>query len=171
MLSQFKLAVLPHLDAAYNLARWLSGRDHDAQDIVQESYLRAWRAFPRFRGGDSRSWLLTIVRNTCRTMHRKNQRADDFSVLDDEDPIPAGEAWDPQAILAASVEVDAVRAAVGALPPEFKEVLVLRELEGLSYKQVAQVLKLPLGTVMSRLARGRARLHDLLLARMAEEAS
>jgi len=170
-LAQFKQTVLPHLDAAYNLARWLLRSGHDAEDAVQESYLRAWKAFAQFRGDDSRAWLLAIVRNTCHSLGRKNKRNDTQSADDIDDVSLSSEQWDPRALLDRKIDAADLRLAIDSLPDEFREVLVLRELEELSYKQISAVLKAPLGTVMSRLARGRARLAELLLARMAEEAS
>jgi RNA polymerase sigma-70 factor, ECF subfamily len=170
-LAQFKQTVLPHLDAAYNLARWLMRSGHDAEDAVQESYLRAWRAFGQFRGEDSRAWLLAIVRNTCHSLGRKNKRNDMQPAPESIEASLASEDWDPRELLDRKIEAAELRRAIDSLPQEFREVLVLRELEELSYKQIAAVLKAPLGTVMSRLARGRARLAELLLAQMAEEAS
>jgi len=168
---EFERLVLPHLDAAYNLARWLLRSGHDAEDAVQESYLRAWKAFAQFRGDDSRAWLLAIVRNTCHSLGRKNKRNDTQSADDIDDVSLSSEQWDPRALLDRKIDAADLRLAIDSLPDEFREVLVLRELEELSYKQISAVLKAPLGTVMSRLARGRARLAELLLARMAEEAS
>ena len=170
-LAQFKQTVLPHLDAAYNLARWLLRSGHDAEDAVQESYLRAWRAFDQFRGDDSRAWLLAIVRNTCHSLGRRNKRNDMLPAEEIDDVSIASEQWDPRALLDRKIDAAELRQAIDSLSDEFREVLVLRELEELSYKQISSVLKAPLGTVMSRLARGRARLQELLLARQAEEAS
>ena len=170
-LAEFKQMVLPHLDAAYNLARWLLRSGHDAEDAVQESYLRAWKAFAQFRGEDSRAWLLAIVRNTCHSLGRKNKRQDMQTIEEFDDAPLAGETWDPRALLDRKIDAAELREAIDSLPDEFREVLVLRELEELSYKQIATVLKVPLGTVMSRLARGRAKLQEILLAKMAGEAS
>ena len=163
--SQFESLVLPHLDAAYNLARWLAGNDHDAADIVQEASLRAFRFVAGFRGGNSRSWLLTIVRNTAYTWLKKNHAPSVILVTDEE----LTEMEDPTAITAdaallknASAEV--LRAALEALPVEYREALVLRELEGLAYKEIAGVAGVPIGTVMSRLARARKHLQDTLTA-------
>ena len=169
-LEQFKAAVLPHLDAAYNLARWLTRHEHDAQDIVQDAYLRAWKAFGEFHGGDSRAWLLTIVRNACYTWHRSNRRHEAEPLPEEDDSIVGSDTWDPAEILLQRVDAQVVRQAIDQMPPEFREVLVLRELEGLSYKQVAAVIGAPIGTVMSRLARARGRLQELLLECMPEEA-
>lgn len=148
---------LPHLDSAYNLARWLARDDHDAQDIVQEAYLRAFRSFGGFRGDNARPWLLAIVRNTCYTWLKQHRRAEVEVPYDDE--IHGGEdsALDvnPEAILARLDDVRLVDAALKRLPVGYREVVVLRDIEDLSYKEIALVAGLPIGTVMSRLARGR----------------
>jgi RNA polymerase sigma-70 factor (ECF subfamily) len=166
----FEQVVLPHLDAAYNLARWLTRREHDAEDVVQESYLRAFNAFGQFHGGDARCWLLTIVRNTCCTwLTRNHERAPAASFDGDLHDVASG-APDPHDLLQRHVDRDAVRRAVEELPVEFREVLVLREFEGLSYQEIASVARLPIGTVMSRLARARRRLGEALGALAQEEA-
>ena len=161
--ARFESAVLPHLDAAYNLARWLSGNDHDASDIVQEASLRAFRFIAGFRGGNSRSWLLTIVRNTAYTWLKKNHSATVLNVTDEElteMEDPAAPAADVVLLQNANAEV--LRAAIAALPLEYREALVLRELEGLAYKEIAGVAGVPIGTVMSRLARARKQLQESL---------
>ena len=157
----FEGVMLPHLDSAHNLARWLTGNDQDAQDIVQEAYLRAYRFFSGFRGGDARAWLLTIVRNTTFTWLRKNRPAA-VTEFDEASHSLDEVAPDPPTILIQNATIDSVRAAITALPTEFREVLILRELEGLSYKQIAEVAELPIGTVMSRLARARGLLQQRL---------
>ena len=162
--AQFEQVVMPHLDAAYNLARWLAGNDHDAEDIAQEACLRAFRFLGGFRGGNSRSWLLTIVRNTAYTWLKQN-RPQSVVSLGDEELI---ELEDPAAALPHSnmlhhADRDVLHAALEALPAEFREVLVLRELEGLSYKEIADVADAPIGTVMSRLARARKQLQEYLV--------
>jgi RNA polymerase sigma-70 factor (ECF subfamily) len=154
---------MPHLDAAYNLARWLAGNDHDAQDIVQEACLRAFRFFSGFRGGNSRSWLLTIVRNTAYSWLKQNRARVLVSVSDEdmaeiEDPAQSAN----QAIAFQKADAGVVRAALEKLPTEFREALVLRELEGLSYKEISDVADVPIGTVMSRIARGRKQLQIFL---------
>jgi len=164
----FERLVMPHLDSAHNLARWLSGNDQDAQDIVQDSYLRAYRFFAGFRGGDARSWLLTIVRHTCYTWLRKNRSAE-TTELDEDAPLSDDTAPDPQSILIQNATIEAVRSAIAQLPTEFREILILRELEDLSYKQIAEVAELPIGTVMSRLARARALLQQRLGGLAAKE--
>jgi RNA polymerase sigma-70 factor (ECF subfamily) len=161
--AQFDQVVVPHLDAAYNLARWLAGNDHDAQDIAQEACLRAFRFLNGFRGGNSRSWLLTIVRNTAYTWLKQNRPQTLVSVsdeewLDIEDPT----ALTSHASALHNADRDVLRAALEELPVEFREVLILRELEGLSYKEIADVADAPIGTVMSRLARARKQLQDYL---------
>src|SRR5215212_1696529 len=154
----FEEAVMPHLDAAYNLARWLTRNEHDAQDVVQEAYLRALRFFGGFHGGDARAWLLTIVRNTCFTWLRRNRSPPlscdfDEALLTKESP-----ALDPEMAHVLKAQTQLVSEAIEQLPIEFREVMVLRELEELSYKEIAGVTGIPLGTVMSRLARARKRL-------------
>lgn len=164
--AQFEQLVMPHLDAAYNLARWLAGNEHDAQDIVQEAYVRAFRFVGGFRGGNSRSWLLTIVRNTAYTWLRKNN-ARSVVYIDDEE---LAEIEDPAALagdvaLLQRADAGTLRAALEQLPVEFREAIVLRELEGLSYKEIAEVADVPIGTIMSRLARARKQLSDVLQAK------
>jgi RNA polymerase sigma-70 factor (ECF subfamily) len=160
---QFEQIVVPHLDAAYNLARWLAGNDHDAEDITQEASLRAFRFLNGFRGGNSRSWLLTIVRNTAFTWLKQNRPQAIVSIGEEE----LLEIEDPAAIAHHSsalhhADRDVLRAALEELPMEFREVLILRELEGLSYKEISEVADTPIGTVMSRLARARKQLQDYL---------
>lgn len=161
--AQFEQIVMPHLDAAYNLARWLAGNDHDAEDIVQEAYMRAFRFLGGFRGGNSRSWLLTIVRNTAYTWLKQNRPQAIVSIGDEE----LIEIEDPRAPTNHSspsnhADRDVLNAALEALPVEFREALILRELEGLSYKEIADVADTPIGTVMSRLARARKQLQEYL---------
>jgi RNA polymerase sigma-70 factor (ECF subfamily) len=162
--AQFEEIVMPHLDAAYNLARWLAGNDHDAEDIAQEASLRAFRFLAGFRGGNSRSWLLTIVRNTAYTWLKQNRpqalvSVGDEELLEIEDPAAA---TDHSAALHRA-DRDVLRAALEELPVEFREVLILRELEGLTYKEIADVADAPIGTVMSRLARARKQLQEYLI--------
>lgn len=158
-LTSFEEAVLPHLDAAYNLARWLTRNDADAHDVVQEAYLRAFRFFGGFQGGDGRSWLLGIVRNTSYTWMQQNRSPNRSVPLDDEVYEIQSQDLNPEALLLQSSDSQVVRRALEELPVEFREVMVLRELEELSYKEIASITDLPLGTVMSRLARGRKRLQ------------
>jgi RNA polymerase sigma factor (sigma-70 family) len=148
-------AILAHLDAAHNLAAWLIGNPHDAQDIVQEACLRAVRSSSSFRGGDSRSWLLAIVRNACFDWLRRDKRSPFQETSDNgPDPTTASEA-DPAKILERAEDVTRLQQAILQLPPGIRETIVLREMEGLSYKEIATVTGMPIGTVMSRLARGR----------------
>lgn len=156
-LVRFEQAVLPHLDAAYNLARWLVRNDADAEDLAQEAFLRAFKFFGGFHGGNSRAWLLTIVRNTCYTWLQQN-RAHEPSTHFDEELHSVRDA-NPETILLESVDRQMLGRALEELPVEFREVVILRELEGLSYKEIANIADVPVGTVMSRLARARKRLQ------------
>jgi RNA polymerase sigma-70 factor (ECF subfamily) len=161
-LAQFEEAVVPHLGAAYNLARWLTGNDHDAEDVVQESYLRALKFFAGFRGGDSRPWLLTIVRNTCYTWLRRNRMDDVTTELDEDIHGVDNTTSNPEAVLLAAARSDMVTRALEELPVALREIVILRELEGMSYQEIADVAAIPIGTVMSRLSRARSRLQKLL---------
>ena len=161
-LSEFERKVLPHLDAAYNLARFLMRNEQDAEDVVQEAALRAFRFFDDFRGENSRAWFLRIVRNTSFTVLKKN-RPDETNIAFDEElhggqtpPMDAGVALDR------AQDRQSVRAAIEQLPPEFREAITLRELEGASYKEIADIAGVPIGTVMSRLARARRQLQLIL---------
>ena len=161
-LQAFEQTVLPHLDAAHNLARWLAGNDQDAQDVAQEACLRAFKFFGGFRGDNPRAWLLAIVRNTFYTWLRQNRPPVATVELDDEafeiaDPTASGET-----LQARQRDAEAVRRAIAALPVEFREILVLREMEDMSYKDIASLTHLPIGTVMSRLARARKLLQKQL---------
>jgi RNA polymerase sigma-70 factor (ECF subfamily) len=156
----FERTVLPYLNSAYNLARWLTRNEEEAQDIVQEAFLRALRSFGTFTPGrDARAWLLTIVRNSCRTWLRRNRLNESTVQLDDTSPPAAGTWSDPEAALIKSANSHRIRQALEELPIEYREVLVLRELEELSYKEIAQITEIPLGTVMSRLSRARRELY------------
>jgi RNA polymerase sigma-70 factor (ECF subfamily) len=155
----FEQIVLPHLDAAYNLARWLAGNDHDAEDIAQEACVRAWQFFGGYRGGSSRAWLLTIVRNTASTWLKKN-RPQAVQILSDDELAEIEDPAGP-AVAFQNADVVMLRAALAELPLEFREALVLRELEGFSYKEIADVADVPMGTVMSRLARARRQLQTV----------
>ena len=163
-LASFETAILPHLDAAYNLARWLTRNDADAEDVVQEAYLRAFKFFGGFHGEDGRAWLLRIVRNTSYTWMQQNRSAQLNTPLDDELQEVRSDDMNPEALLLQKADAQMLRQAVEEVPLEFREVLVLRELDGMSYKQIAVVADLPLGTVMSRLARARKRLQQILAA-------
>ena len=162
-LSTFEAVVLPHLPAAYNLARWLTKNDSDADDVVQDACIRSLRYFGSFRGGDARAWLLAIVRNSCYSFLRQRRREEPMTeILEDEPPGASGE--DPETILLAGQRAERLTQLIEELPVVYREVLVLRELEGLSYKEIGIVTELPLGTVMSRLARARKRLQHALEA-------
>ena len=166
---RFEAVVLPHLPAAYNLARWLVRNDQDAEDVVQEAYLRAFKFFGGYRGGESRTWLLTIVRNTCYSWLQRNRSRELTDSIDDAPEDVTADFANPELRLMQNTDAQMVRAALTELPLEFREVMVMRELEELSYKEIAAIADLPIGTVMSRLARGRKRLHSLLATRMGIE--
>lgn len=158
----------PHLDAAYNLARWLLKDERAAEDAVQESALRAFRYLGSLRGQDAKPWLLGIVRNTCFTMFKRRRDAPDHVDLEDaaaevEQIADQRPDADPAAALQRQGERARVDAAIRALTPPLREVIVLREIEGLEYAEIAVVAAIPIGTVMSRLARARARLREALL--------
>ncbi|ATJ89200.1 RNA polymerase sigma factor [Ralstonia solanacearum] len=163
---RFAQAVLPHVDAAYNLARWLTGDAQDADDVVQEACLRAFRLFGGFRGGDGRPWLLAIVRNTWFSECARRKQARTQSWQDDADQLPADDlaayGADPAVLLARADDARRMRAALARLPVAYREVLVLRELEDLPYRDIAAIVDVPVGTVMSRLARARQQLARLL---------
>ncbi|HEX9366755.1 MAG TPA: sigma-70 family RNA polymerase sigma factor [Vicinamibacterales bacterium] len=158
----FEEVVVPHLNAAFNYARWLARNDADAEDVVQDAYVRALRFFSTWRGDNPRAWLLAIVRNTWYSRFPRRRDAGRAEVFDEmKDNLP-GIELDPEALLIQQQAVDRVRRALEALPPDFREVVVLREIEGLSYKDIATVVDIPIGTVMSRLARARERMLPLL---------
>ena len=168
---RFEEIALPHLSAAYNLARWLVHNQHDAEDLVQEAYLRAFKFFGGYYGGDSRAWLLTIVRNTCYTWLQQNRVLRLADPIEDKLDEVGLDFADPEILLLQSVDAQIVRQSLQELPVEFREIVVMREMEGLSYKEIADIVDIPIGTVMSRLARGRKRLYVLLADRMGKEAS
>ncbi len=160
--ARFETIVLPHLSSAYNLARWLTRSDVDAQDVVQEAILRAWKFFGGYRGGDGRSWLLAIVRNCCATWRDRNRFADSATPFDEERHTAEEDARDPEALATIRIDFQRLRSALEDLPPHLREVMILREQEGLSYKEIASIVGAPIGTVMSRLARARSRLLRIL---------
>jgi len=168
-LISFEDAMLPHLDAAHNLARWLLRNEQDAQDIVQEAYLRAFKSFAGFRGSNGRAWLLTIVRNTSYTLLKKNRAVDLTTTFDEEIHGYGDEPVSPVTILEQSDNAELIKEAMDELPAEFREILTLRHLEGLSYKEIADIAQIPPGTVMSRLARARGKLKECLATRMGKE--
>jgi len=159
--TRFEQTMLPHLDAAYSLARYLVRDEHDAEDLVQDAYLRALRYFESFRGGDERAWLLTIVRRTCYSwLKRRRDRPAPAPFDEAEHGVEPG--GDPETHAVHGDLRDLLSRAVDDLPIEFREVVVLRDVQDLSYKEIARILGIPLGTVMSRLARARRRLQSAL---------
>ena len=156
----FDDTVLPHLDAAFNYARWLTGNDAEAEDVVQDACVKAIRFLSSFRDGDARAWLFAIVRNTWYSRVTRRGAVNPLSLDMTDDP--ADSAPNPEARLLQQQTVARVRGALEQLPVEFREVLVLREIEGMSYKEIAAVVQVPIGTVMSRLARARDRLSAVL---------
>ena len=166
---RFEQLVLPHLDSAMNFARWLLRNRADAEDIVQEAMLRAYQFFGSFRGGEARAWLLQIVRNTCYSWLEKN-RPSELMIEFNEEVHPSADP-NPETLAARADERQRVLVALESLPPRYREVLVLRELEGCSYKEIAEIAQIPLGTVMSTLSRARQRLHEELTIAYAKGAS
>jgi len=158
---RFERLVLPHQDAAFNLARWLVRSRSDAEDVVQDAMMRAYRFFAGFHGGDARAWLLQIVRNTCYTWMDKNRKTE-MSTEFDETIHAGGAGESPEAAAVAASERQRLMKALESLPARSREVLVLRELEGCSYKEIATITSIPIGTVMSTLARARERLQETL---------
>jgi RNA polymerase sigma-70 factor (ECF subfamily) len=166
-LGRFEAIVLPHLDAAYTLARYLTRHDQDAQDVVQDAYLRALKYFEGFRGtegGDGRAWLLAIVRNTAFTWRRRYRQEASAAEFDEQLHSESVAEVHPEAALLGASARESLHQALDRLPPEFREVIVLRELQGLSYKEIGEVTGVPVGTVMSRLSRARSRLQRALYA-------
>src|SRR5215813_5368818 len=168
-LASFEALMLPHLDAAHNLARWLLRNEQDAQDVVQEAYVRAFKSFGGFRGSNGRAWLLTIVRNTSYTLLKKNRAVDLTTAFDEEIHASGDESASPSTILEHAEDAERVTKAMDELPAEFRDILVLRHQEGLSYKEIAEIAQLAPGTVMSRLARARAKLREYLVAEIGKE--
>lgn len=162
--ARFRSIVMPHIDEAYRLAHWLTGNRTDAEDVVQDASMRAFRAIRNYTGGSARSWVLSIVRNTTYSWLRKNRPAavvtvDDLEAVELEQASPGDRDGDnPEAALIAKADADQLRSAIAALPTAFRETLVLRDIEGLDYREIAQATEVPIGTVMSRLARARHRL-------------
>jgi len=157
---RFELLVLPHLDAAFNLARWLLRSREDAEDVAQEAMLRAYRFFGGFHGGDARAWLLQIVRNTSYTWLEKKRPLELNTEFDEDLHLQPGP--NPESLAIAGDNRERLKNALETLPPRFREVLVLRELEGCSYKEIAAITSIPVGTVMSALSRARRRLQQAL---------
>jgi len=161
-LGRFEQTILPHLDSAHSLARWLTRDEHDAQDVVQEAVLRAFRFFDTFQGGEARHWFLKIVRNTFYSWYDKNKRHAQTETLGDEAMDVPGNEPGPEEVLISDHSAQVVRAAIETLAVEFREVLLLREFEGCSYKEIADIVEVPIGTVMSRLSRARQQLKNRL---------
>lgn len=168
-LALFEQALIPHFDAAYNLARWLTRSAQDAEDVVQEAYLRAFTFFESFHGGDGRGWILSIVRNTCFTWLRKNRAQELATEFDEGIHSGSSESANPEAVQLRLADTEMLKEGLEKLPAEFREVLVLRELEDLSYKEIAEITGVALGTVMSRLSRARRRLHEYLAVPAGQE--
>lgn len=164
-LALFEQTILPHLNSAYNLARWLTRNDDDAQDVVQEAYLRAFRFFDGFKGGDGKAWLLAIVRNTCLTWRRR-ERGNVTTLPFDEMAHGSDRAASAEAGLVEEARLGTLRNCIESLPLEYREVIIMRELEELSYREIADTASVPIGTVMSRLARARKRLQECVTSRM-----
>ena len=162
--ARFRSIVMPHIDEAYRLAQWLTGNRTDAEDVVQDASIRAFRAIRNFAGGSARAWVLSIVRNTAYSWLRKNRPAEvvtveDLEAVELEQANPGDRSsGTPEAALIAKTDAEQLRAAIAALPSPFRETLVLRDIEGLDYREIAQATEVPIGTVMSRLARARHRL-------------
>jgi RNA polymerase sigma-70 factor (ECF subfamily) len=162
---RFEQLILPHLDAAHNLAHWLTGNEQDARDVVQDAFLRAWRFFHQYHGGSARAWLLTIIRNTGYTWLRNNRPSATVIDFDEAQHSRMNEEHDhnpTEAELIRRADCMELQQALAALPIVFREILVLRELEELAYKEISEILDIPMGTVMSRLARARQQLQDIL---------
>ena len=158
--ARFEQLVLPHVDAAFNLARWLLRGRSDAEDVAQEALLRACRFFGGFNGGDARAWLLQIVRNTCYTWLEKNRPMDLSMEFNEE--LHKQTSATPETLAIVADDHKRLTLALETLPPRFREVLVLRELEGCSYKEIATITSIPIGTVMSSLSRARRQLYSAL---------
>jgi RNA polymerase sigma-70 factor (ECF subfamily) len=160
--ARFEAVVTPHLNAAYNLARWLTRNDQDAEDVVQDACLRAYRFFDDFHGGDGRKWVLAIVRNAGYTWLAKNRGHETTTAWEDELLDVPAKSPDPEQVVLTRIDAQQLRRAIEELPAPLREAIVLRELEDLSYKEIAEIAGVPIGTVMSRLARARGRLRERL---------
>ena len=165
----FDRTFIPHMDDAYNLARWLVRDDHDAQDVVQEAYLRALKFAGGFRGGDPRAWILAIVRNTAFTWLRRNRGSDSPAEFDEKVHGGSTEECGLEAEAVRKADGAMIRAALEELADEFREVIVMRDIDGLSYKEIADAADVPIGTVMSRLARARGKLARSLQQRIVQD--
>ena len=169
-LARFEAVLLPHLDAAHNLACWLLGNAQDAEDAVQDSYVRALTYFDSFHGDEGRAWLLTIVRNTCYAWLRKHRGGPESTDFVPELESVPDHGPDPEDLHLQQLDRLKLKQCLDSLPAEFREALVLREMEGMSYRQIARITAVPIGTVMSRLARGRRRLQQMLAPGVRKEA-
>jgi RNA polymerase sigma-70 factor (ECF subfamily) len=159
-LAEFEKTIVPHLKAAYNLARWLTRNPNEAEDLVQESYLKAFRFFDGFEGGDGRAWVMAIVRNTCFTWLRRNKANAIGDVFDEQLHSDFDHSVTAEESLLERVDLECLLGCIEVLPLEYREAVVMRELQELSYKQIAEITCVPIGTVMSRLSRGRKRLEE-----------
>jgi RNA polymerase sigma-70 factor (ECF subfamily) len=165
-LALFEQTIVPHLNAAYNLARWLTRNPQDAEDLVQDAYLRAFRFFDSFRGGDGKAWLLAVVRNTCLTwLGSKGGRGSARVEFNEQVHGASEEREGVEEALVRNSKIDSLRNCVEALPAEYREIIVMRELEELSYREISEAAGVPIGTVMSRLSRGRERLLGCMEAK------
>jgi RNA polymerase sigma-70 factor (ECF subfamily) len=167
-IAEFEETIFPHLNAAYNLARWLLRNEHDAEDVAQEAFLRALRYFDSFRGGDAKAWLLGIVRNSCFTWLKRAKAAEAFTVIDETYEDPQTDLASPERIVLLKENHELLQNCISALPVEFREVVILRELEELSYQEIAAIAGVPIGTVMSRLCRARKRLEQCVTVHVQE---
>ena len=167
--ARYQALIMPHLDAAYNLAHWLIQNASDAEDVVQEAFLRAFKFLDGFHGGNSRAWLLSIVRNASYDWLRANRKKEQTVEFDEELHGPEQIVCQSEATLTQTTQRQVVRQAIEDLPVGFREVTILRELEGISYKEIAEIVQVPVGTVMSRLARARNQLQRCLQARLRQE--
>ena len=166
METTFEALMLPHLDAAHNLAKWLLRNEQDAQDVVQEAFLRAFKSFGGFHGSNGRPWLLRIVRNTSYTLLKGNRLANVTTLFDEKIHASEDEAVNPATILQRCEDARLIREAMDELPAEFREILTLRHQEDLSYKEIGEITQIPVGTVMSRLSRARGKLQEEIGARV-----
>jgi RNA polymerase sigma-70 factor, ECF subfamily len=168
-LASFEDTILPHLDAAHNLARWLMRNEQDAQDVVQEAYLRAFKSFSGFHGSNGRAWLLTIVRNASYTLLKKNRAVDLSTTFNEEIHASDQDVASPAAILEHVEDAELIGKAMDELPAEFREIVILRHQQDLSYKEIGEILRIPPGTVMSRLARARGKLKEYFATQIGKE--
>lgn len=158
--ARFEGLVLPHLSAAYNLARWLVRNPQDAEDLVQEASMKAFRSFDAFRGGDSRAWLLAIVRYSCYSFLGRRRKPEEKVEFDEQQHSPESAVATQESRLIENADRESLKQALGELAVEFREAIILRELESLSYREIADLTEVPVGTVMSRLSRARQQLRE-----------